>query len=77
MKYHNSKVLVFILGLLFCVYLSCDKDSPNEPANAKMAIDVEILDFGSNQSEQSFIITNAGDKDLSWEITSDFMLAWS
>ena len=65
----NKKSIIAILILVLSFVLNCDKN-PTEPKVAKMEINRTEIVFGTTETTETFIISNSGEKDLTWEISS-------
>ena len=63
--------IISILIVLIIVY-SCTKD--DEPKPAELTLSVSTLDFGTDNTQLSFTISNPGEEPLEWSLETD--LVW-
>lgn len=68
MQILNKMSTISLMILILSIFSNCGK-SPTEPKEAKMELNISKIDFGSTKTEDTFIISNSGEKDLNWEIS--------
>ena len=67
------KTLFVVIGFLIAVSISAcgDDNGPGPDKSPILSVSIDTLDFDTMSTSRMFTISNSGDADLSWSLTSD------